>query len=380
MQAAERIKILQDLIHINSVNGNEIEVAQYLKNLFERHGLSAKLDPFGTKRANLVLDIGTGKRVLGLTGHMDTVAFGDESNWSYPPLAATIVGDRIYGRGAADMKSGLAAQAIAIIELFEAHQIKGHLRFIATAGEEYGTPGANRLQQAGIAEDLTALVVGEATGGNVVYAHAGSFNYRVVSQGKSVHSSTPELGENALSPLVDFYVAERDLFADVALDPYLGELKHSVTIFKGGQQVNTIPDTAELYGNIRPTRVFDNQQVLARLQAAIQKINENNKAQLILELIHDWRPVASKPDSLFVQTALKASQKAFSERKQTPELMTINGATDASVFVKANPDLPVIVLGPDRWEFSHQLDEYTTLSSYQAIIQVYKEIMQSYFG
>lgn len=73
MERAERIQILTDLIKINSVNGNEIEVANYLHDLFARHGISAKVEAFGDKRANLVVDLGVGDRMLGITGHMDTV-------------------------------------------------------------------------------------------------------------------------------------------------------------------------------------------------------------------------------------------------------------------------------------------------------------------
>lgn len=86
MEDKEKIKILQDLIQINSVNGNELEVAEYLHKLFAKSNLEAKIDDFGNKRANLVLDVGQGKKILGLTGHMDTVALGNEDKWSYPPI------------------------------------------------------------------------------------------------------------------------------------------------------------------------------------------------------------------------------------------------------------------------------------------------------
>ena len=279
------------------------------------------------------------------------------------------------------MKSGLAALAIAIIELSDLGKIPGHIRFIATAGEEYGTPGANRLRDLGVAKDLDALVVGEATNGDIIYAHSGSFNYRIVSHGKSVHSSTPELGNNALDALVDFAAIERTLFDDVPRDPYLGDLKHSVTILNVGEQDNTIPDEGELYGNIRPTSAFNNKQIVERLKSAVDEVNDKNGAKLTFELIHDWYPVVSNPADEFVQTALTVSQEVFSnyvEGKQ-PELITMNGATDASVFVKDNTNLPVIILGPGESNVSHQIDEYTTISSYLALVEIYKQIILRYF-
>lgn len=381
MDQTERTRVLSDLVKINSVNGNELEVANYLRRLFEQHGLTADVQPFGEQRANLIVEVGAGKPILGITGHMDTVALGDEGKWRHAPLSATIEGDRLYGRGAADMKSGLAAQVIALIELVESGTLTGHVRFIATAGEEYGTPGANRLEEAGVAKDLDALVVGEPTSGNVIYAHSGSYNYRIVSTGQAVHSSEPERGQNALEPLVDFALAERDLFFDVPDDPCLGPLKHSVTIIQGGEQVNTIPDYAELRGNIRPTLRFDNDHVTARLQAAVDRLNQEGAAHLTLEVLHSWRPVASDPNGDFVKRALQASQEAFAKYPghATPELEVIHGATDASVFVKHHHDLPVILLGADDWNISHQVNEYTTLSSFEATIEAYKRLIPAFF-
>lgn len=381
MDQTERTRVLSDLVKINSVNGNELEVANYLRRLFEQHGLTADVQPFGEQRANLIVEVGAGKPILGITGHMDTVALGDEGKWRHAPLSATIEGDRLYGRGAADMKSGLAAQVIALIELVESGTLTGHVRFIATAGEEYGTPGANRLEEAGVAKDLDALVVGEPTSGNVIYAHSGSYNYRIVSTGQAVHSSEPERGQNALEPLVDFALAERDLFFDVPDDPCLGPLKHSVTIIQGGEQVNTIPDYAELRGNIRPTLRFDNDHVTARLQAAVDRLNQEGAAHLTLEVLHSWRPVASDPNGDFVKRALQASQEAFAKYSghATPELGVIHGATDASVFVKHHHDLPVILLGADDWNISHQVNEYTTLSSFEATIEAYKRLIPAFF-
>lgn len=378
MDAREKEQVLSDLIQIHSVNGNELAVANYLHSLFARHGLAATVAPFGNQRANLILEAGHGDRVLGLTSHMDTVAVGDPAAWHHPPFAATRIGDRIYGRGAADAKGGLAAMALALIELHEAGALPGRVRLLATAGEEYGTPGANRLVEAGYARDLAGLVVGEATGGKVVYAHAGSINYQVTSHGKAAHSSRPQDGVNALTPLVDFFTREATLFADAAHDPALGAVQHSVTVLTGGDQVNSLPATAKLAGNVRPTPSFSNQAVIGRLQDLVDQVAAAHPgARLELEVIHDFYPVTAAPEGPLAQLALKAARTAFGTE---PQLTTINGATDASVFVKAQPDLPVVVLGPAAWENSHQVDEWTTGSSYLATIEAYKQLVTGFFA
>ena len=380
MLANEKIKVLQDLIQINSVNGNEDKVAYYLQSLLQSHGIATRVDEFGDHRANLIAEIGQGidSRVLGLTGHQDTVATSNLDAWQYPPFSGTVVGDRIYGRGSTDMKSGLAAQALALIELAESNELpRGRVRFIATAGEELGTLGANRLEKQGIAKDLSALIVGEPTGGNVVFAHSGSINYQVTSTGKTCHSSNPSQGINAIQGLIKFVEEEAHLFDDGTDDPYLGKVQHSITVFNGGDQVNMIPNSATLEGNIRPTVAFNNDQIIARLEAALDYLNSTTPYQLELNIFHNFRPIATAPDDRFVEIAFNSSQ---ANAPQDVKKSIINGATDASIFTLHRPDLPVVILGCDAWNRAHKINEYTTVSSYLATIDTYKQIAQNYFA
>ncbi|WEV58212.1 ArgE/DapE family deacylase [Ligilactobacillus acidipiscis] len=377
MEKEEKIKILADLIKIQTVNGNEIEVAKYLKTILADHQINATIDSFGDKRANLEAEIGDKdplNKILAFSGHQDTVTIDDEKIWIFDPFSAQIEGDKIYGRGASDMKSGLAAEAIALIELNENPHVNlnGTLRFIATAGEEYGTPGAYRLNDQHAIDDVDALVIGEPTNGQIIYAHSGSFNYRITSTGQAAHSSTPTRGINAIQGLVNYINLEEGLFDDVPEGPYLGAVQHSITVIHGGNQVNTIPAQAELRGNIRPTQAFDNNHVISKIEEALRKLNQQHDAQLKLEIIHNFEPVETPSDNKFVQLVQRSAQKSFSEREV--KLKTMNGATDASVFVKNNYGLPTVILGADGIETNHQPNEYTTISSYLALIKAYQEI------
>lgn len=108
LSADEKIQILRDIIEIQSVNDYEVEVAQYLKNLFDKYQINAqilKLENSET-RANLVAEIGSGHPVLGVSGHMDVVNVGDITTWQYEPFQLTEDEDgRLHGRGTADMKA-----------------------------------------------------------------------------------------------------------------------------------------------------------------------------------------------------------------------------------------------------------------------------------
>ena len=381
MQQREKIKVLTDLIAIKSVNDNELEVAQYLAKFLSKYGIKAKIDPFDNSRANLIAEIGkkNDQRVFCLTGHQDTVAVSKSSKWQTDPFKAVIKGDQLFGRGAADMKSGLAAEVIALAELAESGwQPEGTLRFIATAGEEFGTPGAYRLAGQGAVDDVDEMIVGEPTGGQVVYAHAGTINYEVLSYGKSVHSSRPEEGIDAINGLAKYIAAEEHLFDADPQDADLGKFKHSVTMIKGGTQINIIPDYAQLSGNLRPTPAFDNDRVLQLIKDKIAAINQKTAFNLHFKLLHNFYPVKTAPIDPLVKTAIAVSAKHFPQR--TIGLKTINGATDASVFVERNPQIKAIVLGPDAWEKAHQDNEYTSVSSFLALVDIYQEIVKKYFS
>lgn len=90
---------MSDIVEINSVNDNEIEVATYLKDLFEAHHINAEIDVIEGKRANLIATIGSGSPVVAISGHMDVVSEGDQNDWDYPPFQMTEKDNRLYGRG-----------------------------------------------------------------------------------------------------------------------------------------------------------------------------------------------------------------------------------------------------------------------------------------
>lgn len=382
MEKAQKIKILQDLVKINSVNGNERKISDYLSKLLKQSGIKHEIIPFvdDENRSNLIVEIGEGKtgQIFGLTGHQDTVAVTDEKAWKYPAFSATIDGDVLYGRGAADMKSGLAAEVIALIELVEKQQIPaGKVRLIITAGEEFGAPGAYKIAPE-LIEDLDALIVGEATDGSITYAHSGSFNYRIKSFGKPVHSSVPQQGINAIEGLVAYINAERQAFSDLPVDEFLGEVQHSITVIEGGKQINTIPGQANLLGNIRPTPTFNNKQVRALIEQNIAKINQATDYHLEFELLHDFYPIRTDTNHSLVKDAYQVAQAAYPDRDI--KLYTDNGASDASVFVQIKPDLPVIILGPDSKGSAHQINEHTSISSYLKTIDIYQKIINDFFA
>lgn len=376
METAQKIQILQDLVKIPSVNGDEEAVALYLQKLFADYQIPAELVEYAPGRSSIVAQIGNGSgKVLGFTGHEDVVAAGDEQAWKYPPFSGTIEGNKLYGRGSTDMKSGLAAMAIAMIELQEAGvQLSGTLKFLGTVGEEVGELGAQQLTAAGYADDLDGLIIGEPSNYMLVYTHMGSINYTVRSDGKEAHSSLPQEGFNAIDHLNKFITKANEQMAAVTAayeDPELGRTIHNVTMISGGVQVNSIPGSARLQGNIRSIPAYGNEKIIADLQGIVDELNEGVDYHLHLQIDYDKIPVASEKDSELIQVI----QQQFDKPLPTGG---ISATTDAAELTKSSKSFDVVIFGPGVPTLPHQVDEYVEIDNYLDMIEKYQEIAKSY--
>ncbi|ELY1561022.1 ArgE/DapE family deacylase [Listeria monocytogenes] len=379
MERQRKIQILKDIVNIDSTNGHEEQVANYLQKLLAEHGIESEKVKYDVDRASLVSEIGSSdEKFLAFSGHMDVVDAGDVSKWKFPPFEATEHEGKIYGRGATDMKSGLAAMIIAMIELHEEKQkLNGKIRLLATVGEEVGELGAEQLTQKGYADDLDGLIIGEPSGHRIVYAHKGSINYTVKSTGKNAHSSMPEFGVNAIDNLLLFYnEVEKFVKSIDATNEILGDFIHNVTVIDGGNQVNSIPEKAQLQGNIRSIPEMDNETVKQVLVKIINKLNKQENMNLELIFDYDKQPVFSDKNSDLVHIAKSVASDIV---KEEIPLLGISGTTDAAEFTKAKKEFPVIIFGPGN-ETPHQVNENVSIENYLEMVDVYKRIATEFLS
>lgn len=374
-----KINLLQEMIKIDSTNGNEKEVSTYLENVFLAHGIKSQQVEYSEGRSSLVTEVGKGDKVLSFSGHMDVVSAGDLSEWTYAPFSGTEANGKIYGRGATDMKSGLAAMVVAMIELAEEKiDLKGRIRLLATVGEEVGLLGAKQLTEEGYAEGLAAMIIGEPTQNHIVYAHKGVFTYTVTSRGVSAHSSMPELGVNAVDKLFVFYQELQESLKKLTVEnEALGKFVHNTSIVRGGNQINSVPEKAILTGNCRTIPEFDNQQIEDLLRGLIETINKKDStSQLSLEINQSSSPMFSDKESRIVQVANHAAKTIIG--KEVP-VIGISGGTDASEFSKAQQKFPIIIFGPGN-ATPHQVDECVDSENYLEMIEVYKQIAKDFLS
>lgn len=379
MEKEKKISILQDVIRIKSVNGNEKEVAEYFQNLLKEYDIESELVDYEEPgRSNLVATIQKGEgKTLGISGHLDVVSAGDESQWKYPPYDAHIEGNKLYGRGSTDMKSGTTALILSLIEMKEEGiEFEGTIKLLLTVGEEVGELGSMQLTELGYADDLDALLIAEPTSYSIVYAHKGSINYTVESHGKSSHSSMPEEGINAINQLNQFITKankEMDEVTDKYENDILGKFIHNITVIEGGDQVNSIPDYAKVEANIRSIPEFSNDQTVELLEKIIDEINEDLDGTLKLIVDFNKQPVESDPDSELIQNI----QNIFDENLP---LIGISATTDAAEFTKAEKDFDVVIFGPGVPSLPHQVDEYVEIDNYLEFIDVYKKLFPAYLS
>lgn len=374
-----KVAILQDVLRIKSVNDREEEVALYLQTLLEKNGIATELVEYSPGRSNLIATL-EGKeagKTLGFTGHLDVVAAGDESEWIHPPFDAVIDGTKLYGRGSTDMKGGTVGLVLAMIELKEKGiPFKGRIKLLATVGEEIGTIGAKQLTELGYADDLDGLIIAEPSSANsFVTAHKGSMSYKVTSTGKASHSSMPQEGINAIVQLNQFILQANEAMAEITAqyeNPKLGRTTHAVTIIRGGEQINSIPDKATVEGNIRSIPEYDNNQILALFDSIVENINGVIEGKLAIEFTQNNMPVDEPNDTDLVKAAERAVGKL--------PIIGISPTTDGAQFTQSKKKFDFLLHGPGIPTLPHQINEYIEIDDYLQFIDRFQAIALEYLN
>ncbi|CAN5809147.1 ArgE/DapE family deacylase [soil metagenome] len=376
------IEVLGDLVRIPSVydrsreDGNERMVADYVCRLLDRWGIEYRRWDVAPGRPNIVADIvGGDGPALVLEGHMDVVTPGDRSAWDDDPFGAEIVDGRMYGRGTADMKGGLAAMLMAARAIKRsAIEFPGTIRLAVLSDEEGMMQGARSFAESGYLDDAGAAIICEPEGGRVCIAQKGAMRVLVTFSGRMSHGCMPDEGANPVQALGKSIVALGDLEADV-LDnhephPLLGRFSLSPTVVSGGlaDQANVIPANAALHLDIRTCPEHDHAEILARIRdicghaaASVDGVSSD------VELLDDRPATETDERALIVEAAVSAHRHVFGE---TPPLGGVPGSTDGTIFWMAKRT-PLVVWGPGDTTIPHQVNEFVRLDEVAAYSRAY---------
>src|SRR5262245_56038365 len=270
MSARDAVSLTRTLLAFDTVNppGRERDCAHMAGQLLKDAGFSIEYFEYAEGRTSVVARIGGSdkKPPLCLTGHLDVVPLGTRP-WSKAPFTGETDGDKLYGRGTSDMKSGVAAIISASVSLSKKLKNTPGIVLVLTAAEEGGCIGSARLAELPkLMGKAGAIVVGEPTSNYPMVGHKGSVKFHATFKGVSAHGSMPQLGVNAIYK-AGAAVAKLEAFEfGVPAHPIMGAPTLNVGTVEGGSGINLVPDRAAIGVDIRTVPGMDHGVLISKLK------------------------------------------------------------------------------------------------------------------
>jgi succinyl-diaminopimelate desuccinylase len=294
--------------------------------------------------------------LLLFSAHIDVVPVEDPSAWTHDPFGAHIASGRLFGRGSSDMKSGLAAALVAVVELLREGR---PVALAVSTGEEVGCRGAASVAELLRGHPIGAVIVPESTANEVVLGHRGALWLRVTTSGRAAHGSTPGLGVNAIEKAAAVIGRVSEL--PLLWHPQLGWESVNVGTIAGGSVPNIVPDRC----------VFDiDQRVIDDDAARLADWWMSQPEVSAVDTVLDLAPVWTSADDPWV----RGLGAPVSERPASY-------FTDASVLVRSLPaGTPVVVWGPGDPAVVHTVDESVDLRAVEDARLHYLRVGRAWTG
>ena len=371
------VDLTADLIRCSSVTPNEGGALKLLEAILSDHGFSCTRVDRG-KVSNLFARWGSGK-TFGFNGHTDVVPVGDISSWTFDPFGAKIHDGWMYGRGAADMKSGVAAFAAAAIDFVTDTPPSGSI-VLAITGDEEGPAKDGTLAlldwMEAKNEFMDVCLVGEPTcpdemGQMIKIGRRGSMNAHFKVTGKQGHSAYPHRAKNplpAMARLVD-QLSMTEL--DHGTQHFDASTIAVVTIDTGNSATNLIPKQSLATVNIRFNDSHSGDSLTKWLKIQTEEIMETFGVEISTE-VHISGESFITPPGAFSDLVARAVQV---ETNRKPILSTSGGTSDAR-FVQHH--CPVIEFGLVG-KTMHQVDERVEVAQIHQLKSIYTRILRDYF-
>ncbi len=366
------IKYLNELIRINTVNppGNEEEAAKYIYSALAEEGITSEIIPLGNNRANIVTFNSVPGIPILFSGHLDTVPAGD--NWNTNPFVPSIQNDVLYGRGACDMKGGIACMmAAAVWASKRSDTLPFRLAFVAD--EEISGKGTHAFIDQYIHGKIQYVILGEPTQNQLHIAHRGAMRFHITITGTSCHASTPEAGVNAIENTSIILTAIQKTNQDFKL------IKHDIlpsptvccTMISAGIKDNVVPDKCVITIDCRPC--FGDQPSFF-INAIQEKINELGGLPEGISISFDNYINGSAGgvsiDSQIVHWARKKYLRAFCSE---PIITCFPACCDLHHFTDAK--IPALLYGPGSIKQAHTSNEFVALSELKKAFDFYCSCM-----
>jgi succinyl-diaminopimelate desuccinylase len=377
------LDIARALIACPSVTPAEAGALRYLEDVLSAAGFAVEIvsfeSPGSAKVDNLYARLGNSAPYLVFAGHTDVVPPGDASKWRFDPFSGEIADGMVWGRGACDMKGGVAAAVAAALRyVASAGDPKGSIGFIITGDEEGpAINGTVKLVEWAKAkgERFDHCILGEPTSraklaDTIKHGRRGSLTGRLVLIGKQGHVAYPHLADNPLSALGPVLEALRDPPLDAGTEAFDASNLEPTSIDVGNNASNVIPGEVRIVFNVR----FNDLWTPETLSAEIEKRIARGAGRMGYRLAFD--PTNSiaflTPSGAFTDLVSAAAAEVAGV---TPALSTSGGTSDAR-FIKAA--CPVVELGLIG-ETMHGVDERASIADLETLSKIYERVIERYF-
>lgn len=400
------IELLQSFVRVRSVSGEEGPMGARVSEAFRERGLEVDawaasegemrnyVEHVGEQRAyegrlNVVgrrKGMGGGRSIL-LNAHIDTVPEGDHALWTQPPLGATLVDGRLYGRGSCDMKGGLATHVAALDALTACGiRLAGDVTIAATVGEEDGGLGALSTVLRGHKAD--AALVTEPTRLALVTACEGSLVFRLSITGRSAHAATRDEGVSALEKFVpifnDLLAFERERNATLThplYRPFANKVPVNVGVVRAGNWASTVPEKleAEVRIGFLPGEALEpfKRVVSERIMAAASKdpwLREH--PPVITYFGGQFIAAETQPDAP-ICAAIRASHTRVTGKAPSTEAVTYGA--DMRHFI-AFGGMACVMYGAGDIRLAHAPDEYIEVDELLVAVKVVAGLLADWCG
>jgi succinyl-diaminopimelate desuccinylase len=368
----DAVALTRELLAFDTINppGAEQACAEHLGALLSRAGFRVDYAAFADTRTSLVARIGRemDKPPLGFTGHIDTVPLG-AARWKHDAFGASLEGGTLYGRGASDMKSGVAAMVVAALSLADRLRESPGVTLVITADEECGCGGAAHLaRKTDLLGRVGALVVGEPTANYPLVGHKGALWLEARTSGVTAHGSMPERGDNAIYKAVGAVDALRAFDFATPAHPLMGPPTLNVGTLHAGLNINSVPDRATIGIDIRTVPGQAHAELRTRLADALG-------AGVELAPLVDVEAIYTDPRDPWMQQVFEV---VGAQTGEAPQPRSATYFTDAAVLNAVYRDVPICVLGPGEPQLAHQTDEYCLVDRVERSVDIYADLIRAW--
>jgi acetylornithine deacetylase len=374
LDAAVVCETTQKLIRIPSINPKlapegkgETAIATFARGWMLEHGMRSWLEEPAPGRPNAVGECGNGKGpTLVLCAHLDTVS---ASGMTIPPFDGYVEGNRIYGRGASDMKGSVAAVLCAAASVAR-EDVNGKLLVALASDEEYASIGAQHFVEHNKAD---ACILTESSEGRLILAHKGFVWVEIITSGKTAHGSRWDLGESAIGKMGRIVSAFEDFDRDVLRQrrhPLVGPASQHCALIQGGTGLSTYAERCSLQIERRTLPGETTENVMAELRDVIANAGECAELRCILER----PPLTCDRDQAIAGFVREAARQVTGH---LPEEAGVSYWMDAALFAAAG--IPTVNYGPGG-AGAHEAVEWVDLDSVVQCAAVLAKTARMFFA